>query len=51
MNEIKAYKEMIEILKDTLEEVCEQHGCMEYYDGCMLVLEDIAENAQQKLDM
>lgn len=51
MNEIKTYKDMIETLKDTLKEVCEKHDCMEYYDGCMLVLEDIAEDAQQTLDV
>ena len=46
MDEIKLYKEMIEGLKDTLKEVCEKHDCMERYDGCMMVLEDIIEDTQ-----
>lgn len=46
MDEIKLYKEMIEVLKDTLKEVCEKHDCMERYDGCMMVLEDIIEDTQ-----
>lgn len=48
MDKDKMYKDKIEVLKDTLMKVCEMHSCMEYYDGCMLVLEDIEEDAQQK---
>lgn len=51
MDRGKMYKDMIETLKDTLKEVCEKHDCMERYDGCMLVLEDIAEDAQQTLEV
>ncbi len=51
MDKDKMYKDMIETLKDTLKEVCEKYDCMECYDGCMLVLEDIAEDAQQTLNV
>lgn len=51
MDKDKMYKDMIETLKDTLKEVCEKYDCMERYDGCMLVLEDIAEDAQQTLNV
>lgn len=46
MDKEKMYKDMIDTLKDTLIEVCEKHDCMEYYDGCMTVLETIKEDAQ-----
>ncbi len=51
MDKEKMYKDMIETLNDTLKEVCKKHDCMERYDGCMLVLEDIAEDAQQTLEV
>lgn len=51
MDKEKMYKDMIETLKETLKEVCEKHDCMERYDSCMLVLEDIAEDAQQTLEV
>ena len=51
MDKDKMYEDMIKSLKDTLMKVCEMHSCMEYYDGCMLVLEDIKEDAQKKLEL
>lgn len=47
MDRIKLYKEMNEVLKNTLKEVCEKHDCMEKYDGCMMVLEDMIEDAKK----
>lgn len=51
MDKEKMYKEMIEVLNNTLKDICEKHDCMEIYDGCMTVLDDIAEDAQQNLKM